>query len=96
VVSEAMRKAIHLTNYRRQLQDKYNKKHNITPETVYSQIKDMGIKTKKKDYAIVDKENIEKQISKLELEMDIAAANMNYELAAELRDQIIELKRGKK
>lgn len=95
VISEAMRKAIDLTYYRRGLQNEYNQKNNIVPETVYSQIKDMGIKTKKKDYAILDKQDITKEISKLELEMDIAAANMEYEKAAELRDRIIELKRGK-
>lgn len=96
IISEAMRKAIDLTYYRRWLQDEYNKKHKITPTTIYSQIKDMWIKTKKKDYAILDKEGIKKEISKLELEMDIAAANMDYEKAAELRDRIIELKRGKR
>lgn len=44
----------------------------------------------------MDKQGIKKEISKLELEMDIAAANTEYEKAAELRDRIIELKRGKR
>ena len=96
VISEAMRKAIDLTYYRRWLQDEYNKKHKISPTTIFSQIKDMWINTKKKDYALLDKQDIKKEISKLELEMDIAAANTEYEKAAELRDMIIELKRGKR
>ena len=96
VVSEAMRKAINLTYYRRNLQKEYNEKNWITPKTVYSQIKDMWLNTNKKDYSKVDKKSITKEISRLELEMDIAAANMEYEKAAEIRDQILELKKAKK
>ena len=96
VISNAMRKAIDLTYYRRNLQDKHNKKHGITPTTIYSTIKDIGIDTKKKDYAILDKRSAEKELARLELEMDIAAANMEYEKAAELRDDIINLKKGKR
>ena len=96
VISEAMRKAIDLTYYRRWLQDAYNKKHNVTPTTIFSQIKDMWLNNNKKEYALLDKQGIKKEISKLELEMDIAAANTEYEKAAELRDRIIELKRGKR
>ncbi len=95
VISEAMRKAINLNYYRRRLQDEYNKKNNITPKTVLSKIKDIWIPNKKKDYSNIDKENIEKQIKKLELEMDIAASNLDFEKAAELRDEILYLK-GKK
>lgn len=96
VISEAMKKAVSLTYYRREIQDKYNKKHNITPTTVFSSIKNIWIDTKKKDYALVNEKNIEKEIKRLELEMDIAAANMEYEKAAELRDAIIDLKKGKR
>ena len=98
VVSEAMRKAIDLTYYRRNLQEEYNRKNNITPKTVYSEIKDMWLKSNKtkKDYAVLDKRSVEREISRLELEMDIAAANMEYEKAAELRDEILMLKKGKK
>ncbi len=96
IVSEAMRKAINLTYYRRNLQQEHNEKYWITPKTVYSQIKDMWINTDKKDYSKVDKKSITKEISRLELEMDIAAANMEYEKAADIRDQILELKKAKK
>jgi len=98
IVSEAMRKAIHLTNYRRNLQDKYNKDNWITPKTIFSEIKDMWLKSNKtkRDYSLLDKKDISKEIARLELEMDIASANMEYEKAAELRDTIIGIKKGKK
>ncbi len=93
VISNAMKKAITLTCYRRKFQDDYNKLNWITPKTIFSEIKDMWIKTKNKDYAVLDKKSIKKEIAKLELEMDIAAANMEYEKAAEIRDQLLEIKK---
>jgi len=96
VVSESMKKAIDLTYYRRKVQNDYNLKNGITPTTIFSTIKDMGLKTKNVDYAILDKQTLEKQLKRLELEMDIASANLDFEKAAELRDVIIELRRGKK
>lgn len=95
VISAAMKKAIELNYYRRNLQADYNKQKNITPKTVYSEIKDMWLKSRnKKDYAILDKKSTEKELVKLALEMDIASANMEYEKAAEIRDRIIDLKKG--
>ena len=91
-----MRKAITLTNFRRKLQQDYNTKNWIIPQTIFSEIKTMWIKPKNKDYAILDKQSLKKEVAKLELEMDIAAANMEYEKAAEIRDMLIEIKRGKK
>lgn len=98
IISNAMRKAISLTYYRRWLQKAYNEKNSVTPTTVYSKIKEIGIQSTKtkRDYAVLDKKSLEKKLAKLELEMDIAAANMEYEKAADLRDQIIELKKWKK
>lgn len=98
IVSEAMRKAIALTYYRRNLQADFNKEHWITPKTVFSDIKDMWLKSSKtkREFSDIDKKSYTKQLAKLELEMDIAAANMEYEKAAELRDEIIELKKIKK
>ncbi|MCT4616850.1 MAG: excinuclease ABC subunit UvrB [Candidatus Gracilibacteria bacterium] len=96
-ISNAMEKAISLTNFRRKLQDDYNKAHNIEPKTVYSSIKKIGISSKKKnDYALLDEKSLKQEINKLELEMDIAAANMEFEKAIELRDTIEQLKKGKK
>lgn len=98
VVSEAMRKAINMTYYRRNLQEKYNLEYWITPKTVFSEIKDIWIKAKEKP----EKENKkdkkifkEKDLKRLELEMDLAASNLDFEKAAELRDLIIELKTWK-
>lgn len=88
-----MKKAIELTYYRRGIQIEHNKKIGMTPTTIFSTIKDIGIPSKKKKLEISgDPKDIKKDIARLELEMDIAAANMDYELAAELRDQILELK----
>ncbi len=97
-VSQAMLKAINLTYYRRNLQAEYNKKNWITPKTIFSSIKDMWMTSskKKRDYSLLDKKSIEKEISKLELEMDIASANTDFEKAAELRDMILDLKKWKK
>jgi excinuclease ABC subunit B len=88
-----MKKAIDLTYYRRWIQNEYNVAHGIVPETIYSTIKSSNTKSKK--IVLVDKKDLKKQLLKLELEMDIAAANMDYEKAAELRDLIIWLKKGK-
>jgi len=98
IISEAMRKAINLTYYRRNLQNEYNIKFNITPKTIFSEIKDMWLKSNKvkREYSLLDKKDITKEIARMELEMDIAASNMEYEKAAELRDAIIDIKKGKK
>jgi excinuclease ABC subunit B len=96
VVSESMKKAIHLTYYRRKIQNEYNIKHGIDPTTIISSIKEVTVKAKKKDYTGLDSQSIEKEIKRLELEMDVASANLEFEKAAEVRDQLIELKRGKK
>ena len=96
IISNAMKKAIDLTYYRRNLQDKFNKENLIEPTTIFSTIKDIWINNEKRDYVILDKKNIKKEIAKLELEMDIASTNMGYEKAAEIRDALIEIKNNKK
>lgn len=96
VISKAMKKSIDLTFYRRGIQQKHNEKNGLTPQTVYSSIKDIWIPSKKKKFEGKDPVSVEREIARLELEMDIAAANMEYEKAAELRDEILELKQGKK
>ena len=96
IISNAMKKAISLNYYRRKIQQDYNKKHWIIPKTVYSSIKEVAVKNVKRDYSIQDEKEISKTIKVLELEMDIAAANMDFEKAAELRDKILKLKKGRK
>jgi excinuclease ABC subunit B len=89
-VSKSMKEVIDITNKRRVLQEEYNKKNNITPTTIYSKIKDFWIWNKN----LNEKKSInyKLEIKKLELEMDVAAANLDFEKAAQIRDLIIELK----
>lgn len=96
IVSESMRKAINLTYYRRWLQEEYNSLHNITPTTIFSNIKDTIAKSKTKDIDKSSKKTLDRELKRLELEMDIAATNLDFEKAAELRDLIIEIKRDLK
>ena len=92
-VSPAMQSAMDLTATRRAKQHAYNEAHGITPTTVISSIKDSSLKGKKKDYSLLEGESWEAKLKRLELEMDVAAANLDFEKAAELRDAVIELKR---
>jgi excinuclease ABC subunit B len=92
-----MKKSIDLTYYRRWIQKAHNETHGLTATTIFSSIKDIGIASKKKKLELSgDPKSFEKDLARLELEMDIAAANMEYEAAAEIRDQILELKKWKK
>lgn len=95
-VSPAMQKAIDLTEFRRKLQDDFNKENSITPKTVFSSIKEIWVawtQTKKKEKAKLSLEEKQKTIKRLELEMDVASANLDFEKAKELRDEIIKLKK---
>jgi len=93
-ISNAMAEVIEITKNRRKLQDDYNKAHNITPTTIFSSIKDFWISSKK-EIKLEKWENLTSKIKRLELEMDIAAVNLEFEKAAELRDYIIALKKGR-
>ena len=87
-----MQETMDITAKRRAIQIAYNEKHGITPTTIISSIKDLGFKEKKEAINTIPK-GIDKEvyIRRLELEMDIAAANLDFEKAAELRDIILEL-----
>lgn len=92
-----MKEAIEETYRRREIQHAYNIAHGITPKTVYSSIKEIGIPSKKKDTfdgGMIG--NIETYIKRLELEMDVAAANLDYEKAAEIRDELFAVKKKRK
>jgi excinuclease ABC subunit B len=96
-LSIAMRDAIDETNRRRDVQIAYNTKHGITPETIISSIKEISIPSKKKsafDGGTVQG-NVEVYIKRLELEMDVASANLDFERAAELRDELFAVKKRK-
>jgi excinuclease ABC subunit B len=99
-VTNSIRKAMDETLRRRRMQEEYNKKMNITPETVKSQIKDIlgsiyeadyftpyAVAEEKADYGLG-----EDAIIKLEAEMKEAAKKLEFERAAQIRDKIKELK----
>ncbi len=92
-VSPSMKAAIDVTAERRRKQREYNQANGIVPKTVFSAIKDSSLKGKKKDYSLLEGESLEAKLKRLELEMDVAAANLDFEKAADLRDAVIELKR---
>ncbi len=94
-LTESMEKAISETNRRRCIQEKYNKDHNITPQTIKKSVRELIKATIVEDiqnkYNIGKDESIEDIISKLTDEMLKAASSMEFERAAELRDKIKEL-----
>ncbi len=98
-VTDSMRSCIDETARRRALQEKYNKGHGITPTTIQKAVRDLisvrrdvAVSTAKleKDPESMSKKELEKLIRRLEKEMRKAAAELNFELAAELRDQMLE------
>lgn len=98
-VSAAMREAILETYRRRAIQNEYNEKHGITPQTVVSSIKEISIpnrKTEAFDSGNMSKEKLSAYIKRLELEMDVASANLDFERAAEIRDELMSLKQSRR
>ena len=102
-ISPSMDIAIKETERRRKIQIAYNKEHNIVPTTVKKKISDsLTIKKKieeektKKDYTKMSKKDRELLIDELEQEMASYAKELNFEMAAQVRDAIIELKGQKK
>jgi excinuclease ABC subunit B len=100
-ITKAMEGAIGETNRRREKQIEYNKKHGITPETIKKAIRDIshfgGKKSDRKGERRLDPKKIPKDemgrvISSLEAKMDLASQNLEFEKAAELRDEIDALK----
>ena len=93
-ISESMDEAIKETNRRREIQNKYNIEHNVTPKTIIKPISEV-ISNKvieKVDKKNLNKSDIKNAISEIESEMKKAAANMDFERAMELRDILFELK----
>ena len=94
-LTESMEKAISETNRRRKIQQEYNEKHGITPQTINKSIRDTISATKveeiQEEYNISKDESIEDIIAKLTDEMLKHASLMEFEKAAELRDKIKEL-----
>lgn len=96
--SSAMEQAIGETNRRREIQHEYNIQHGITPQTIISSIKEIGLKGKRNDADLdeLPSEKIDATIRRLELEMDVAASNLDFELAADIRDKLIGLRRKRR
>lgn len=98
-ITESMEKAISETNRRRELQKEYNKKHRITPHSVQKEIS-AGLraiipekeKENKFDIKRMPKEELPTLIKQLSSEMQLAAANLEFERAAALRDEIERIK----
>lgn len=98
-ITESMEKAISETNRRREIQETYNKEHNITPRSVSKEIS-QGLRaiipekeeTTGLDLKRIPKEELPSFIKELQSQMQLAAANLDFELAATLRDQIEEIK----
>ena len=103
VMTDSMRNAIEETNRRREIQKAYNKEHGITPTTIKKAVRDLIAVSKavaetevklKKDPESMSKKELKNLISQLEKQMRQAAADLNVEQAAELRDKMIELKKN--
>ena len=97
-LTDSMEKAISETNRRRKIQEEYNKEHGITPKTIQKSVRDSIrasiIEEAETKYNIGKDESVQDVINKLTDEMLKCAANMEFERAAELRDQIRELENG--
>jgi excinuclease ABC subunit B len=96
-VTDAMSKAIAETNRRRKIQDKYNKEHGIVPKTIIKEVRDVIDMSSKEDISKVKEKKLsaaQKQAlrEKLTKEMREAAASLDFERAAFLRDSIAKIK----
>ena len=101
-VTQSMKAAIDETNRRRAAQQAYNEAHGITPTTIRKKVRDLIAISKdiakteekfEKDPESMSREELQKVIQETEKQMKKAAADLNFEAAAQLRDQMIELKR---
>ncbi len=98
-ITESMEKAISETNRRREIQKEYNEKHHITPHSVQKEIS-AGLraiipekeKVDKLDIKRIPKDELPALIKHLSSEMQLAAANLEFEQAAALRDEIEKIK----
>ncbi len=100
-ITDSMRVAIEETKRRRSLQQKYNEEHGITPTTIRKSVRDLISISKKvaaeelnfaKDPESMNRKELEKLVAQVKKKMDSAAADLNFEAAADLRDQMLHLK----
>ena len=94
-ITDSMQQAIDETVRRRNIQEKYNEEHGITPKTIMKEIRDVisNIEEKQEDKPKkLSKKEIEKNMALIEQEMREAAKNLDFERAMELRDILFEMK----
>lgn len=92
-MTDSMQRAVDVTRKRRQLQEEYNKEHNITPKTIIKEVKNTLEITKKVDSKNLKKEEIPAEIEKLTAMMKVASGALDFERAIELRNQIQQLRK---
>ena len=101
VITDSMKTAISETERRRKIQQQYNEEHGITPQTIKKSVRDLISISKEiakeemkfeKDPESMSKKELEKLIKEIDKKMKKAAADLNFEVAAELRDKMLELK----
>ena len=99
-ITDAMRGAMDETERRRTIQLAHNKKHGITPQTIIKAIHDIAeegkkleLRRPKHDHQKIPKDERKRLMEELELQMDIASQNLEFEKAADLRDEIELLRR---
>ena len=99
-MTDSMKRAISETNRRREIQEKYNEEHHITPTTIKKAVRDLISISKQaasagdkleKDPESMNRKELEKLLQTMEKQMKKAAADLNFEAAMELRDKIREL-----
>ena len=93
-ITGSMKRAIDETERRRAIQDAYNREHGIVPKTIIKDVKiDLGITTKKKAGDDIKMSDIPAEIEKLKALMKVASAQLDFERAIEIRDEISQLKK---
>ena len=101
-ITDSMDRAISETNRRRAIQMKYNEEHGITPQTIKKAVRDIVRISKKveasdfdiaKDLESMNRKEIDIVLKNIQKKMNAAAADLNFELAAQLRDQMLEIKK---
>jgi excinuclease ABC subunit B len=102
-ITDSMDAAIRETNRRREIQQAYNEAHGITPQTIRKEVRELIRISKEvakeevrleKDPESMGREELSKVIAEVQKKMQKAAADLNFEAAAELRDRMIELKKA--
>ena len=102
-ITRSMEQAIKETDRRRHIQDEYNKEHNIVPSTIIKEVRDIADRVredisedadyKSQDFIDMPRDDLLRLIKDLEVQMKSAAKNLEFEKAATLRDQIVELRK---